>query len=264
MNIVCFFSYKGGTGRTMLLANTAFVLAKNGLKIGCVDLDLEAAGLLYFFGISGKEMEEIRGKNNELISILKYQNPALVKTAIEVSKKYSEIKKGKLFVLPTISDPVALDSIEDTLTRKDKTQLLDKVFKEFLALFELDVILVDVRTGESFYSGYALQKSKDGLAVVCMRLDRQNAFGTKGMLNRLHDSGIHFTTVASLVFEPKEESTKNWIKYYEKEIGERFNYILPIDRRLLFGEKLAVLEFPNSAISKQINSLALDIAKRLV
>jgi MinD-like ATPase involved in chromosome partitioning or flagellar assembly/tetratricopeptide (TPR) repeat protein len=47
--IVTFYSYKGGTGRTMALANTAWILALAGKKVLAVDWDLESPGLHKFF-----------------------------------------------------------------------------------------------------------------------------------------------------------------------------------------------------------------------
>ncbi|MGW5466726.1 FxSxx-COOH system tetratricopeptide repeat protein [Streptomyces chartreusis] len=47
--IVTFYSYKGGTGRTMALANAAWILAANGKRVLAVDWDLEAPGLHRFF-----------------------------------------------------------------------------------------------------------------------------------------------------------------------------------------------------------------------
>jgi tetratricopeptide (TPR) repeat protein len=47
--IATFYSYKGGTGRTMALANTAWILASNGLKVLTVDWDLDSPGLHKFF-----------------------------------------------------------------------------------------------------------------------------------------------------------------------------------------------------------------------
>ncbi|MDI2125323.1 FxSxx-COOH system tetratricopeptide repeat protein [Yinghuangia seranimata] len=43
--IVTFYSYKGGTGRTMALANTAWILAAAGHRVLAVDWDLDAPGL---------------------------------------------------------------------------------------------------------------------------------------------------------------------------------------------------------------------------
>ncbi|HZB32484.1 MAG TPA: hypothetical protein VE465_20165 [Streptosporangiaceae bacterium] len=47
--IITFYSYKGGTGRSMGLANTAWILASHGLRVLAVDWDLEAPGLHRFF-----------------------------------------------------------------------------------------------------------------------------------------------------------------------------------------------------------------------
>src|SRR5262245_25635382 len=43
--IVTFYSYKGGVGRTMTLANVAWNLASNGRRVLAIDWDLEAPGL---------------------------------------------------------------------------------------------------------------------------------------------------------------------------------------------------------------------------
>src|SRR5262245_59676244 len=43
--IVTFYSYKGGTGRSMALANVAWILAANGKRVAVIDWDLEAPGL---------------------------------------------------------------------------------------------------------------------------------------------------------------------------------------------------------------------------
>ena len=47
--IVTFYSYKGGTGRTMTLANIAWILAASGRRVLMIDWDLEAPGLHRFF-----------------------------------------------------------------------------------------------------------------------------------------------------------------------------------------------------------------------
>jgi CO dehydrogenase nickel-insertion accessory protein CooC1 len=47
--IITFYSYKGGTGRTMALANVAWILASNGKRVLTVDWDLESPGLHKFF-----------------------------------------------------------------------------------------------------------------------------------------------------------------------------------------------------------------------
>jgi MinD-like ATPase involved in chromosome partitioning or flagellar assembly len=41
---ICFYSYKGGTGRSLTLANIAYLLASEGQKVLIMDMDIEAPG----------------------------------------------------------------------------------------------------------------------------------------------------------------------------------------------------------------------------
>ncbi|HUN30877.1 MAG TPA: FxSxx-COOH system tetratricopeptide repeat protein [Trebonia sp.] len=47
--VITFYSYKGGTGRTMALANVAWIIASGGKRVLVVDWDLESPGLHKFF-----------------------------------------------------------------------------------------------------------------------------------------------------------------------------------------------------------------------
>jgi tetratricopeptide (TPR) repeat protein len=48
-SVVTFYSFKGGTGRTMALANVGWILASQGLRVLVVDWDLEAPGLHRYY-----------------------------------------------------------------------------------------------------------------------------------------------------------------------------------------------------------------------
>jgi MinD-like ATPase involved in chromosome partitioning or flagellar assembly len=72
--IFTFYSFKGGVGRTMALANVAELLYQRGLKVLMVDFDLEAPGLERFFDISNQDEEpnkrnipEVKYSPNEVI-----------------------------------------------------------------------------------------------------------------------------------------------------------------------------------------------------
>ncbi len=47
--VITFYSYKGGVGRSMALANVAVLLAQQKKKVLAIDFDLEAPGLHRFF-----------------------------------------------------------------------------------------------------------------------------------------------------------------------------------------------------------------------
>jgi len=46
---VTFYSFKGGSGRSMALANVAWILASSGRRVLTIDWDLEAPGLHRYF-----------------------------------------------------------------------------------------------------------------------------------------------------------------------------------------------------------------------
>lgn len=55
MKVVMFWSYKGGSGRTVAAANSAAALAKLGKRVAIIDLDFEGPGLHHVFGVEQTE-----------------------------------------------------------------------------------------------------------------------------------------------------------------------------------------------------------------
>jgi len=58
--VATFYSYKGGAGRTMALANVAWILASNGRRVLIVDWDLESPGLHKYFPPSVLDPDSLR------------------------------------------------------------------------------------------------------------------------------------------------------------------------------------------------------------
>jgi len=63
---ITFYSYKGGTGRSMLLANVAWQLAASGRRVLLVDWDLEAPGLHRYFKPFLGDDPELREQEDRL------------------------------------------------------------------------------------------------------------------------------------------------------------------------------------------------------
>lgn len=70
--VVTFYSYKGGTGRTMALANTAWILAANGQRVLVADWDLESPGLHRFF-LPFLDSEQVASTGGVMDLILEYE-----------------------------------------------------------------------------------------------------------------------------------------------------------------------------------------------
>jgi Mrp family chromosome partitioning ATPase len=76
--VVTFYSYKGGVGRSMAVANVGVLLAQWGYKVLLVEFDLEAPGLENFFENFSEpgDLRNKRGIAEFLSAYLKKTNSA--------------------------------------------------------------------------------------------------------------------------------------------------------------------------------------------
>jgi cellulose biosynthesis protein BcsQ len=79
--IVTFYSFKGGTGRTMALANVAWILAANGRRVLVADWDLESPGLYRYFEPFLDEREILEGPG--VINLISAYEQTAMKTEVE-------------------------------------------------------------------------------------------------------------------------------------------------------------------------------------
>lgn len=104
--LVTFYSYKGGVGRTMTLANVAFRLADAyALRVIAVDWDLDAPGLHRFFGLSGEEVTEAQGVLDYFVAFRDGQRdnapgvPDISAWPIKLTRRPFAPRRGSLSVL---------------------------------------------------------------------------------------------------------------------------------------------------------------------
>src|SRR4029079_14018607 len=66
--VVTFYSFKGGVGRTMALANIAWILASSGRRVLTVDWDLESPGLHRYFApfLADRDLRQSPGVINAI------------------------------------------------------------------------------------------------------------------------------------------------------------------------------------------------------
>jgi hypothetical protein len=81
MYTILFYSYKGGSGRSLLLANFAVCLARLGRTAAVLDLDLSAPGLQYKF-------KKFTGKEKPAQGVLDYMQDFIDKRAQGLQQKF--------------------------------------------------------------------------------------------------------------------------------------------------------------------------------
>ena len=75
--IYTFYSYKGGVGRSMALANVAEWLYLRGLRVVVIDWDLEAPGLESFFFTESSQLTEVHSQLGLMDALLTYKRQYL-------------------------------------------------------------------------------------------------------------------------------------------------------------------------------------------
>jgi cellulose biosynthesis protein BcsQ len=193
--VVTFYSYKGGAGRTMALANVAWLLAHSGYRVLAVDWDLEAPGLHLYFrpflrdprlhntpGILDIVREHsTRVLNNK--SADETQWPEQISSVLDYAEslQWSFPGNGVLDFLPAGRQdhtyPVTMGTFDwaNFWSEQGGDLILQSVRDDMVANY--DYVLIDSRTGMSDTSGICTVALPDVL-VACFALNTQSIEGT--------------------------------------------------------------------------------------
>jgi len=196
--IVTFYSYKGGVGRSMALANIADQLARSGMRVLMVDFDLEAPGLEHFFPI---DHERVRGREGLLDLLLAFKYAMSVASSASAEGEedaYRDLDRYISTIYPPRSDGGRLDLIpaglrltNDQMTRYG-AELRRFDWQDFYYVWSgelffewfrrtcaerYDVVLVDSRTGVTELGGVCAYQLADVIVALCAA-NLQNVEGT--------------------------------------------------------------------------------------
>ena len=179
METVAFYSYKGGVGRTLLVANTAQFLAMSGRRVVALDLDLEAPGLHHKLGnadvLSRAQSGTLSGAVDLLLDTLGGEPSSRGVREIAVAVDLPLGSKGSLFLIPAGSAPshaywAALERLKNAVRSPGRNGGLLEATLELQARiadeFNPDFLLIDSRTGITELGGLATSTLAD--RVVCL------------------------------------------------------------------------------------------------
>jgi MinD-like ATPase involved in chromosome partitioning or flagellar assembly len=195
--IITFYSYKGGTGRTMAISNVAWILASNSYRVLLIDWDLESPGLHRYLRafLADPELTESQG----LIDFL--CDAAATSTMMQVGPsrraRFSSFKEYTVDVNWTFRGGGSIDFLPAGRQDKDYAQRVGtfdwRKFWEQLggrsvlqaARAELkanyDYVLIDSQTGLSEVASICTVEMPDVL-VVPFTLNRQNINGAAAVM----------------------------------------------------------------------------------
>lgn len=279
-----FYSYKGGVGRTLALANVAAVLAQKGRRVLVVDFDLEAPGLTTL-----PPFADAANRPGIVDFVSEYVDTGAAPDArrfihtceVVHDEPYGDI--GSHLPLGFTIDvmPAGMDGDGDyagRLSRIDWNELYAQrdgflLMENLRAAWQdagYDYVLIDSRTGHTDVGGICTRQLPNAVAAVFFP-NEQNLVGLRQVVEAVRMGGgrpqpIELTFVASRVprLDDEHGHLKRWLDRFQAELGypdEQLNLVEHYDSLMLLNQALFVLDRPRTGLSQQYRDLAASIAR---
>lgn len=186
--VVTFYSYKGGVGRSMAVANIAVLLAQQGRRILIVDWDLEAPGLERYLQSFGADPVDGDGLLPFLESAKAGQEPDFEQYTWTVRVPDSE--PIKFLASGRESDPAGYVSrLHDfdwgSFFESGGGDFLERLRDRWKATF--DFVLIDSRTGLSDSGGVCTIQLPD-IIVAMFTPNFQSLLGTRDVMTFVREA----------------------------------------------------------------------------
>jgi MinD-like ATPase involved in chromosome partitioning or flagellar assembly len=261
MLTVTFYSFRGGVGRTMALANVAAHLARSGQKVFLIDFDLEAPGLSLMpefrpqtppqsaEGLVGYLRAALEDRALPSLQSLCYE-PVL---AQQLREQHSGV--GAIHVLPADARTgterqydLAKLHLERLYETQSRALAIDALKVQIEEHYNPDYVLVDSRTGLTDVGGICTVHLAD-LLVIVSGLNEQNIEGTRLAVERLHAARTDFAEKVLFVISPVPLGEEELKAKRLRSAAERFGRAMQTSRDLT-GELLTVPYHPQIALSE--------------
>ncbi|NUP49949.1 MAG: tetratricopeptide repeat protein [Catenulispora sp.] len=202
--VVTFYSYKGGTGRTMALANVAWILAANGRRVLAVDWDLDSPGLHRFYHpfLPPSAVQSAGGVIDLIVDYAWQVHQRREDRSEDWHRQAAEVVRHTIAVDWSFPGNGGLDFLPAGRQNRDYASAMaprgwDDFYEEmggglfFQAMregmrAEYDYVLIDSRTGLSDIADICTLQLPDVL-VDCFALSDQNIEGALSIAQRVRD-----------------------------------------------------------------------------
>jgi MinD-like ATPase involved in chromosome partitioning or flagellar assembly len=176
--LLTFYSYKGGVGRSMAVANVAALLARRGRNVLVVDWDLEAPGIERYFGLA----EERKTKPGVLELVGEWQRDQGAKLAVNPAARITYPDWKRCLMRAGIRARGSVDVIsagrndgeyakrlqglawDELFDKREIGVLLEHLRDEWAEAY--DLVLLDSRTGVSDIGGICTILMPDVLVAL--------------------------------------------------------------------------------------------------
>lgn len=278
MFCVTFYSYKGGVGRSLALANAATLLALRGKRVLIVDFDLEAPGITTLSGF-----DQAAGKRGLVDYVHDYIATGIAPETetyvhdCELTYDLSPDDRRELSiaVMPagvdddTYSDRFAAIDWNDLYANR-KGFLLMENLRTSWERAGYDYVLIDSRTGHTDVSGICTRQLPDAVVAVFFP-NEQNLIGLAQIVRGVRSSTarsrpIDVMFVASRVprLDDEHGHLKRWLDRFQEALeydADDLTIIEHYDSLMLLDQSLFVLDRPRSGLALQYGQLVGRLAQ---
>ena len=230
--VYTFYSFKGGVGRTMALANVAALLAKWGHSVLVVDWDLEAPGIERFFFKDKAVAKERRTEKPGIVDLviakgngqpIDWQTCVHELTLNGSPRPLSLITAGKgngeyIGNLQKLSFP-------ELFEKSDLGAYIESLRDEWISRF--DFVLVDSRTGVTDIGGICTVLLADILVLLFTTTD-SSTDGVLDIMKRAREARQHIPRdrqrLIAIPVPARDESRTEYesAKVWREKVAERF------------------------------------------
>lgn len=240
--ILSIHSYRGGTGKSNLSANIAWLMAKRGLRVGVLDTDLQSPGVHMVFGMDPQQM--VFTLTDYLFGRCEMQEAAYDQT----QQLGLQDSGGALFVLPSSMKVEALTRI---VAESYDVSLLNDQFDDLMEELALDYLLLDSHPGLTKETMLSTAISH-GLILV-LRPDTQDYQGTAVLMQVASKLGVpDVFMIANKVPSALEPGSVR--QRVEEAYGHEVLAVLPLSEELaMLGSRgLFADKFPEGECTRHL------------
>lgn len=170
--IVSVHSFRGGTGKSNLIANLAVTMARAGQRVGIVDTDIQSPGIHVLFGLDKEKMD--RSLNDYLWGRCNIKDTAYdVSNAFKAEQGSTDVDNGRLYLIPS---SIKAGEITRVLREGYDVGRLNDGFQELIRCLDLDYLMIDTHPGLNEETLLSIAISD--VLVILLRPDRQDFQGT--------------------------------------------------------------------------------------
>ena len=277
MYVTTFYSFKGGVGRSMALANAAVELAKRGRRVLVVDFDLEAPGLDTFDVLRPPPGKKVPGIIDFVREFLDVDRAPDARGFLARLPDVGD-RGGELWIMPSgaqeASYAIRFNEIDwaELYEKRDGYLLFEDLKAQWGKIVNPDYVLVDSRTGHTDTGGICTRQLPDAVAILFFP-NEQNLRGLAKVVRDVRAEAreprgkaieLHFIMSNVPDLDDEDRILENNLQAFRNELEMKRDPLTVhrYDSLALLNQAVFTRDRPNSRLAKEYCTVVDQIVGR--